>query len=325
MNGPTFVPAAWRSPAFLGPARVAGVWTGAPPAPGAFRRALGQAVRTPTDLPSVVSSDEYARQAWTKDDALAAYNLANLFWNVQQKLQYTAYMLKQMEAVPGLLDQMQDKNAFVDAADAIDQAARAAALPNATASMQNLITALETRVLPSFGIGVKGTRAFFRTQAGLAVSLDCVSTDTTAGKAETVDFGDLCATNVSTDLKALEVAQKKVQDLAPEIKAQLGSPLVLAAIAITIIITVYMITAAWEKSSEAALPPIRDPNVLAFLDRYAKRNPKAAEEFTRGMPILSGLLAKPGADPLVWVGVAAIALAGAWAIASIAGVFGGKR
>ena len=312
-------PAAGWTPAFLGPVRLAGSWTSGKPRP----QWVGQS-GAPKDASRVVSSVEYQNLPWTKDEAIQAFNLANLSLAIMEKLRFSRAVFSNMETQPKI-------NTAMNAAGAGDALSKAVSdlnqlldelnLPNAIASTRNLQNALETAVFPKFGVGVKGVRPYF-TPSPIPM-LSPVSTNTTGGKSEIIDFGDLTQTDLATDMDALKVASSKMQDVAPEVKMsgiQLGNPIVIAIVWGVGVLVAGLL--GWkllnylDNSQKAAKPPITDPSVKEAVREVCDTLPpdKRAEcyiTFVKNASINQG-----STDTWLYLGIGVAAAIGIFGIAS---------
>jgi hypothetical protein len=324
-----------RNPAFLGQVPLLGAWT-APARGGILGQTKPAPGQQPQDMDRVVSEDEWANQPWTnKDEAVAAFNLVNLLRSAQDKLAFSTAVFGVMQSQPDIVRAMAKAGAAEQLSAslaALNALARKVAYPNAMASSINLRSALEVRILPKWGIGVKGVRPLFRNQRGLLPGLDPIRVDTTAGKTETIDFGDLSRTTIDADLSALQAASEKMQDIAPEVKlsgSSLGQlEIVLILVLVVIIVAIVAIVAlAWlqdkKEAREAAKAPVTDPAVQAAIKNMCDSLPpdKRAECYIAFAKNASIMKSSEPTDVWVWVGLGAGAIFATWVVATLAGAF----
>lgn len=194
------------------------------------------------DLSAPISADQWAAQAWTKEQAIATFNVANLLWSIREKIAFSAVFFRDLVADPRTLATINssgNSGEFISVTNELAKISQMLSLPNLMASVRNILEALEIRILPKFGVGVRGKRPLLRgPNSPMPNILDCITTDTSGGKSEVIDFGDLCNTSVLADLDALQVSTRSVEEIAPEIKlsgATLGAPIVIAPIVIFLI------------------------------------------------------------------------------------------
>jgi len=310
---------------FLGQVRLAGL----PSRP--FLRKLGQEAPPPSpqDLPRVISTVEFASQDWTKDQAIEAFNLTNLVQAVMEKLAFSRSVFTQIQSQPTVLAAMTKAGA----AQALNQTVttlndllKRATLPNAMASTRNLQNALEVNILPKWGVGVKGIRPLFRAgTSAMPAKLDSVSTDTSSGKSEVLNFGDLTTTSVETDMAALKAASSKVQDIAPDIKLS-GSSLgiepititVVSIIAVASILITWMVTSTIKSGQQAAKPPVQDPDTMDRIQKLCNSLPPELAAACWGNVIKNNNFWNGSSSQDVWmyVGIGVVGLLGIWMVTS---------
>lgn len=311
------------SPAFLGQVRLAGS------RPSIY---LGQEEGAPKDISRVVSSEEFANMSWTKDQAIETFGLANLVQGIMEKLAFSRSVFSKIQSDPAALAAMIKAGAgpaLSQTLAMLNGLLEKATLPNAIATTRNLQNALEVNILPKWGVGVKGTRPLFKTipPYGLGV-LVSVSTDTTAGKTEVINFGDLTKTDVETDMAALKAATTKVQDIVPKIRlsgARLGEPITLTVaivygvIALSAVIVTWMVTSTIKSGQEAAKPPVTDPDTMKRLTELCNSLPEQLRAQCWGNIINNnGFWNGTGWPKDIWlyVGVGVVGLLGLWAVSS---------
>ena len=329
MQPRTFFPG---SPAFLGQVPLRGIWTG--PAP-VRPPSLGQAAsgQPPQDLPRVFSQDEFARQAWTKDEAVAAYNLANLVRSIMEKVVFSRKVFGQMQAQPSIAGAIQKAGggeALSNTLASLNDITQRLTLPNAMASALNMRTALEVNVLPKFGIEVRGMAPLFRTSGPLVGTLDCTRIGGTgpvrAGMAKILDFGDLCKTGFVTDMEALQAAQSQAKDIAPEIKLSgpslgdfgLISGSVVLVLAVIALVMTKMIADTIQNGRKV---PLADPETVANIKAFCETVPPDQRSLCYGNFIKNANLYGSPTDVWMWVGLGAGAIAATWIVATLAGAF----
>ena len=256
------------------------------------------------DLTMPTTSDQWAAQAWSKEEATAAYNVMSLLWTIREKIAFSAVLFKDLASDPRFLAVINASNNgpdFLRMTSATVSLSQALSLPNLMSSVRNLIDALEIRIFPKFGIGVRGYRPIFRGPNDVKPNiLECSKIDTTQGKKEIIDFGDLCKTDILSDLNALQVATKSAQEIAPEIKLgdmSLGNPipplvvfLIQAAVIIGGILGVgyvlgnNVLLPALDKIHAIVQEFTANPAMLNAINEYRKTNPeKGAELLARYM------------------------------------------
>ena len=207
--------AAWRPYPVVRMSR--GAW--APPAAHVRLSQAGMAVK---DIAQPASQRDWAGRQWTKESAVAAYRVASLLWAVREKVAFSTVFFQKLIADPrtlGVINKDPDGAVFIDTVNtALIPLSRQFSIPNLMSSVRNLLAALEVNVLPQLGVSVRGMVPIFRGEdfPGRPNSLDCSQVAGNASARETVDMGDLCASAILADSKALgSEAQKAAQMLVP--------------------------------------------------------------------------------------------------------------
>lgn len=306
-----------RAVPLVAPWRPASLGQQAPSVP-----AINLASDTLQDIPQVVSQNQWASQKWSKDDAIATFNVANLLWSVREKIAFSATLFQRLVADPrtlGVINTTDPDSGFPQATASLISLAQQLSHPNMMSSIRNLLTALEINVLPAFGVGVRGFRPLFNVRTK---QLDQVKTDTSLGKSEVIDFGDLYKTSLTNDVKALQVVTQDAAQFAPEIK--LGALPALATLAITAgiwVVTILII------GRGAAIPTIEafakifnpitsNPELLKLLEQMRQTDPVAAAKMLNDLSKAGDVWAK-GVDIAMWVAIGIGSVALAWIVGSV--------
>ena len=303
---------------------------------GAGRPLLGQVPALPAilpqaesvqDIPQAVSADQWAAQPWTKDEAEAAFNVANLLWTVREKVAFSAVTFQKLVADPTLLGAVvktPEGAAFVDVVSTLIRLSKQLSLPNLMSSVRNLLIALEVRVLlPKFGVGVQGRRAIFRGPDWPKPNiLDYTDIKPGQGAKEILDFGDLSSTALSTDVKALRASVEKADEIAPGVS--LSGP-ALAPIAVFLIkfaawvvgallvgrVVIYPIVS---KIAEIVNPVIGNPDLLKIIQGM---EPQKAQAMLINLSQNQKIWADAGVKIAMWIAIGLGALAVGWVATTV--------
>lgn len=284
--------------------------------------AINLASDTLQDIPQVISQNQWAAQTWTKQDAIATWNVANLLWSVREKIAFSATLFQQLVADPrslGIINAAEPDGSFTKATSSLILLAKQLSQPNMMASIRNLLTALEINVLPSFGVGVVGFRPLFNVRTK---QLDRVKVDISFGKSEVIDFGDLFATSLTNDVNALQVAAQDASQFAPEIR--LGALPALAVLAITAAIWVTSILVVGRsvviptigEFAKIFNPIASNPELMKSLEELRQRDPAAATDMLNRMMKAQDVWTK-AIDIAMWVAIAVGSIAVAWIVGSV--------
>lgn len=249
------------------------------------------------DMAKVVSSDEWATaQTWTKEGAIAAFNVANLLWTIREKIAFSAVFFSNLVSDPrflAVMNRSEEGADFVKATNALSKVSQMLSLPKFMSSVRNLLDALEIRILPKFGVEVRGMRPIFRGPNYAKPNiLDCtrVGREGPMVAKEILDFGDLCNSSAVTDLEALQVATRTAEEIAPEIRVgmpALGNPIplivsfvigVAAVVGGTILVGKMVALPAIDKVAAIADKFLANPAILDLIKEIQKTDPKKAAE-----------------------------------------------
>lgn len=306
--------------------------------PAAFRSTftLGQEPEAPgdviQDLDRVVSQSEWDRMTWTKEEAIATFNVVNLLKSIRDKVAYSAVVFREVVADPrltGALQATEKGRQFISAANATGRWAQQLSKPNFLASLTSLQAALEINVLPRFGVAVVGTRPLFR-----GATIDAVKVDTSHGRGdlpEVVNFGNLAVSPLTSDLNALEAATREAETYAPEIKATMGNPplpvlavfIIKAAVVIggALAVGYGVILPGLDKIAAMVKPTYADPAVLEVIEKIRETDPEKAAEMMRKLTETKQFW-ESAVDVAKWIAVGIGTLAAAWVLAKVVGLFG---
>jgi hypothetical protein len=320
---PGFVPIAPRSMAI---ARFQPIFT---PRPFMSPRMAQQTSQEPPlvqDLQAVVSIDQWAAQTWTKDGAIATYNVANLLWTIREKVAFSALAFKDLVSDPrilGTLQRTEDGRKFIEASNAVGRWSKQLSQPNLMSSVRNRLSAMEINIFPKFGVSVKGFRPLLSGN-----KLTSVRAETTL-RPEVIDFGNLYDTPIESDVNALQAATEDAEAIAPEIKVTMGIAipvlavfLIKAAVVIggALLIGHTLILPGVEKIAQAIKPTFTDPEALRQIDEIRKTDPKKATEMMDRLTKTKQFW-EAATDIVKWVAIGVGTLAVAWILSSVLGLF----
>ncbi len=263
------------------------------PPPGGYQP---QPVEQVTDLDRDYGVGEVAAlmQNWSADQAKKAYGVYQLVRSIRTKMSWVGKFASFVAADPTILGQFrvaQGGDQFIASAQGMSQIALKMDQPHLLTTLNNIVTALEVNILPAMGIGVRGRMPIINPVD--FTQLSYVDTNTSAGKPDVIDFGDLSRTSLEGDVAALKLASDDISLTPPAglgVVALLGIPAAILAkylfiLLLTTIIagTVIIVTnRIFSSAKEGFNDVMKDPSWQSFIVALAKTNPDAAAKLVAG-------------------------------------------
>ena len=282
-----------KSPrASMGRARLgdAGFYTWPPPA-----GYQPQPVDSVPDLDKSYGVGEVAAMMadWGPDQAKKAYGVFQLVRSIRTKMSWVGKYASFIASDPTILGQFRvakGGDQFIASAQGMASIASKMDQPHLLDTLNNIVTALEVNILPPMGIGVRGRMPIVNP---VDFTLSYVDTNTSTGKPDVIDFGDLSKTSLEGDVAALKLQGDDISLTPPAglgVVALLGIPAALLAkylfiLLLTTIIagTVIIVTnKIFSSAKEGFNDVMKDPSWQSFIVALAKTNPDAAARLVAG-------------------------------------------
>lgn len=284
------------------------------------------------DLQNAVGVGQFAEvmKGWSLEQIKWTYLGVQLIRSIRTKMKWIGKYASTIASDPGVLGQFVTTPAggkFISAAHALSGIAAKMDLPNLSATLGNLIQAIEVNVLAQKNVGVRAIMPAIHPVTG---AISYVLTNTVNSRSvETLDIGDFSKSSLEADLAALDAMKDKI-----DLKAQLGAAAVIVLgipaavlakyifiLLMTTIITTGAVMVAnkiFSSAREGFNDVMSDPNWQTFIVTLAKTNPEMAQKImgmqSQGRDIMADVV-----DLVKWgvIGVGTITVGGiVWWIAT---------